>query len=192
MFHSPFSPLGVWRPQFLDPMYGRPPQALRPWLAHTGSLTAALKQLSENCFNVQLLCQRWQQPQLEERLALGLGADQRVLIREVLLYGCGQPWVYARSLLPECSLEGESRYLSNLGNRPLGDVLFAEREICRGPMVFNHLRRNPRCCLPALKQMAPYAWGRRSALWLRGRPLLVAEGFLSSFNPPQASLITGG
>ncbi|WGL15454.1 chorismate lyase [Microbulbifer bruguierae] len=189
MYHSPIeSPylaIGDWYPQPLESLHGQtPPEQLLPWLLHPGSLTAALKHLSGGPFRVQILSQGWQNPLLEERRALNLRDRTRALVREVLLYGSDKnPWVYARSVLPERTLAGKSRYLRNLDSRPLGELLFSQPDIRRGPIVLNRLARNPRCALPELNDSESSAWGRRSAFWLGDKPLLVAETFLSGFNP---------
>ncbi|AQQ69214.1 chorismate--pyruvate lyase [Microbulbifer agarilyticus] len=185
MYHSPFEAIGDWHPQPLESLHGqKPPEQLLPWLLHPGSLTAALKYLGEGSFRVQILNQGWQTPRPEERRALNLKDRSRALVREVLLYGnSAQPWVYARSVLPERTLTGKSRYLRGLDNRPLGELLFSQPDIRRGPIVLNRLARNPHCQQPELSDSAPHAWGRRSTFWLQDKPLLVAETFLSGFNP---------
>ena len=186
MYHSPFEPVGDWFARPLETLHQQPPAALLPWLQHPGSLTAALKHLSGDQFQVRLLSQRWQQPTLEERRALDLRDRSRAMVREVLLCGRGQPWVYARSVLPLRSLQGKSRYLRSLDERPLGELLFSEPDIHRGPIALNRLRRNPSCKLDALAGEGDSAWGRRSTFWLRDKPLLVAETFLSAFRPEAA------
>ncbi|WP_043319918.1 chorismate lyase [Microbulbifer sp. HZ11] len=185
MYHSPFEAIGDWHPQPLESLHGHtPPDHLLPWLQHKGSLTAALKHLSHGEFSVQILRQGWHTPNLEERRALNLKERTRALIREVLLYGSDtQPWVYARSVLPERTLAGKSRYLRSLDNRPLGELLFSQPDIRRGPIVLNRLKRNSQCQLAELDQSEAHAWGRRSTFWLHDKPLLVAETFLSGFNP---------
>ncbi|WP_226703399.1 chorismate--pyruvate lyase family protein [Microbulbifer elongatus] len=187
-YESPFLTIGDWQP--LESLHGHaPPERLLPWLLHPGSLTAALKHLSNGEFSVQILSQGWQQPHLEERRALNLKERTRALVREVLLYGSDEnPWVYARSVLPERTLAGKSRYLRTLDNRPLGELLFSQPDIRRGPIVLNRLERNPRCRQTELDAIEPSAWGRRSTFWLHDKPLLVAETFLSSFNPHKPPL----
>ncbi|WP_160151945.1 chorismate lyase [Microbulbifer sp. ALW1] len=184
-YESPYVTVGDWHPQPLESLHGyTPPENLLPWLLHPGSLTAALKHLSNGQFSVQILSQGWQQPHLEERRTLNIKERTHALVREVLLYGADQrPWVYARSVLPERTLDGKSRYLRNLDNRPLGELLFSQPDIRRGPIVLNRLARNPRCQLAELTDEEPTAWGRRSTFWLHDKPLLVAETFLNSFNP---------
>ncbi|SHF29522.1 chorismate lyase [Microbulbifer donghaiensis] len=192
MYQSPFEPAGDWLTQPLESLHRQPPPALLPWLLHPGSLTAALKQASGGDFRVQVLSQGWQQPRLEERRALHLRDRSRALVREVLLYGRGRPWVYARSVLPMRSLQGKSRYLRSLDNRPLGELLFSEPDIRRGPIVLNQLSRNPHSELAELAAEGANAWGRRSTFWLRDKPLLVAEVFLDAFQPERAPLAAAG
>ncbi|SDK40453.1 chorismate--pyruvate lyase family protein [Microbulbifer yueqingensis] len=192
LYQSPYTPDGQWFRQPLESLHCRPPARLLPWLVHPGSLTAALKHLSRNRFHVQVLHQRWHQPTLEERRELGLRDRQLALVREVLLYGGETPWVYARSVLPEYCLRGPSRYLRNLDNRPLGELLFSEPGIRRGPILLNRQHRNPRCDLAELADEDERAWGRRSTFWLRNRPLLVAETFLKAFQPDFAPLTGPG
>ncbi|WP_237067904.1 chorismate--pyruvate lyase family protein [Microbulbifer guangxiensis] len=188
MYQSPFLPVADWQAQPLESLHESLPADLLPWLLHPGSLTAALKQLSGGDFAVQVLDQSWRQPSLEERRALGLRDRQRALVREVLLLGRGQPWVYARSVLPIRSLQGKSRYLRSLDSRPLGELLFSEAGIRRGPITLNRLERNPRSTVDAIGDEQGNAWGRRSIFWLRDKPLLVAETFLAAFTAQFESL----
>ncbi|MFS1523662.1 chorismate--pyruvate lyase family protein [Microbulbifer sp. 2304DJ12-6] len=191
MYQSPFVPTGDWHGQLLEPAHPQPPQMLLPWLEYPGSLTAALKRQSRGDFRVQVLSQCWQLPLAEECRALNLRTHSRALVREVLLYGRGHPWVYARSVLPLRSLQGKSRNLRSLDNRPLGELLFSEPGMRRSDIEFNHLQRNPRLQLAALCREDDNAWGRRSTFWLRDKPLLVAETFLSSFRPGGPPKATG-
>ncbi|GAB2904266.1 chorismate lyase [Microbulbifer echini] len=190
MHQSPFVPAGDWRGQPFGPAQPQPPQYLLPWLAYTGSLTAALKHLSGGDFSVQVLGQSWQLPRPEECHALHLKRRSRALVREVLLLGCGQPWVYARSVLPLRSLQGKSRNLRSLDNRPLGELLFSEPGIRRGEIELNQLRRNTDLQLKGLCDKDNCAWGRRSTFWLRDKPLLVAEAFLSHFRPEGPPIVS--
>src|SRR5690554_2832230 len=77
-----------------------PPRALRPWLLDQGSLTAKLVARSGGDFRVQVLRQTVARPLLSEQRLLGMAAGRQALVREVLLLGHGEPWVFARSLVP--------------------------------------------------------------------------------------------
>jgi len=143
-----------------------PSQALKGWLRDRGSLTERLVEKSGGEFRVEVLRQCWGRAHLDEVNTLGISPRHRVMIREVILHGNNSPWVYARSILPACSLNRSLRHLKRLGNRPLGALLFCDPHMQRGAIeVARHQR----------------GWGRRSVFYLQGQPLLVSEVFLSTF-----------
>jgi chorismate--pyruvate lyase len=153
------------------------PARLRSWLLDDRSLTAKLQQLSGGDFRVEVLRQRVARPALSERRSLGLGLRQLALVREVVLYGRGQPWVFARSILPLSSLTGSLRRLRRLDNRPLGAFLFSQPGLHRGAIEVAALSRHHRY-LPRRLCTGEPLWGRRSVFFLQGKPLLVSEVFL--------------
>ncbi len=164
--------------------YRRPPARLspghwRPWLLDRGSLTQRLVALSGGQFRVQVLAQRIAVPRLSERRALGLPPRQLALIREVVLRGRDQPWVFARSVLPLASLTGSLRRWRKLDARPLGARLFSYPQLRRGALETANLRAaalplHPDTSLPPETKL----WGRRSLFFVHGKPLLVCEIFL--------------
>ena len=156
------------------------PLPWRPWLLDQGSLTARLVAASGGDFRVEVLAQALRQPSREERTALGLPERQVALVREVLLRGHGEPWVYARSVVPLAVLRGRYGFLRRLGNKPLGALLFRDAGIRRGAIEVTQ-RMPPRCLRQAPD--APPAWVRRSRFYLDRQPLLVAEMFLPGFKP---------
>jgi chorismate--pyruvate lyase len=162
----------------------RAPRAIplpwRSWLSDHGSLTERLVAASGGDFRVQVLSQALRRPAREERTALGLPEHQVALVREVLLRGRGEPWVYARSVVPLAVLRGRYGFLHRLGNKPLGALLFRDSGIRRGTIEV--MRRVPPPFLPNITRDAP-AWVRRSLFYLDRQPLLVAEMFLPGFRP---------
>ncbi|MCB1615384.1 MAG: chorismate lyase [Pseudomonadales bacterium] len=146
------------------------------WLLDRGSLTRRLIEAGEGDFRVEILRQGVGTPRCDESRALGLCSRQRALIREVLLYVKGEPWVYARSVIPCQSLQGPLAYLKKLDNRPLGALLFRDPGMRRSPIEIGRL---PASRVP-LAVSGP-RWGRRSVFWLKGKPLLVSETFLYDF-----------
>ncbi|WP_341938128.1 chorismate--pyruvate lyase family protein [Marinimicrobium sp. C2-29] len=156
------------------------PRHLQPWLLDQGSLTAKLVRESRGDFRVSVRRQGLARPRLSERRALGLGAGRWALVREVVLWGEGQPWVFARSVIPLTSLTGRLRQLRRLQTRPLGGFLFAQPDLERGPIELS--RMTPRnSSVPASLQGEEALWGRRSIFRLEARPLLVSEVFLPAF-----------
>ncbi len=163
-----------WRPGRAGPRH------LQPWLLDQGSLTAKLVRESRGDFRVSVRRQGLARPRLSERRALGLGTGRWALVREVVLWGEGQPWVFARSVIPLTSLTGRLRQLRRLQTRPLGGFLFAQPDLERGPIELS--RMTPRnSSVPASLQGDEVLWGRRSIFRLEARPLLVSEVFLPAF-----------
>ena len=193
----------------------------RAWLTGEGSLTQRLKAASA-AFEVvrvaqhrggassdEVACiqprarggdrkqgQHGQQGQRVDRR----GAPRRltVLAREVLLVCDGSPTVFAHSVIDAAALRGRWRWLAGLGSRPLGEALFRDPQVQRGPLRFRQLRAPDRrykgaaAALSARGLPVPRAlWARRSVFSAGGRQLLVTEVFLpavaslASARPPQ-------
>ena len=155
----------------------RLPQAVRQWLLDRGSLTERLKQASDGDFAVQLLAQRWQRPTHDEAALLGLRPREQALVREVLLLCHGQPWVYARSVLPHATLSGPLRFLRRLQNQALGGLLFRDPSLQRSHFMLTTVQL-PHAAIPLAIDTPCTVYGRRSLFRLQDRPLLVAEFFL--------------
>ncbi|HEY9035801.1 MAG TPA: chorismate lyase [Pseudomonadales bacterium] len=158
------------------------PVAIRPWLLDSGSLTEHLQRISGGDFTVRVLRHGWAKPRPDERAALDLRTQEACIVREVLLLCRGEPWVYARSVLPARVLRGRHRHLRSFGARSLGAHLFANTRTVRDPF---EIARLPANALPAavLADSPALLWARRSRFYLDGEPLLVAEVFLPAFQP---------
>jgi chorismate--pyruvate lyase len=154
----------------------------RDWLGNAESLTARLLAASKGQFSVRVLNQRIACPLPSEARSLDLGNRQWALIREVILYGKSQPWVFARSVLPLATLTGRLKTLRSLDNRPLGAILFNDRTMTRGAI---EIARVPGHLLPDGVAPGHTLWGRRSVFRLDNKPLLVSEIFLPDFDPAQ-------
>jgi chorismate--pyruvate lyase len=145
--------------------------------------------MSNGTFTVTVLKQEWHKPRRDEAMALGIPFGQYALIREVVLSGQGQPWVFARSVLPLSVLHGKLRFLRKLDNRPLGGLLFKNRAIRRGSIFVSQW---PCAQLPeTLQTFAPlsashsYAttlWARYSIFHHESAGLMVSEVFLPALS----------
>ena len=140
----------------------------RLWLTDTGSLTARLKALFHGNFQVDVLFQDWDQPTSEECAFLAIPLHEKASIREVLLVCEGIPMVFARSILPETSLTGKNQKLLSLKNKPLGEFIFAQPDLKRGPIEITR----------TTDLHGQMVWGRRSRFTLDQKPLSVCEYFL--------------
>jgi hypothetical protein len=83
--------------------------------------------------------------------------------------------------VPLPTLRGRGRHLMHLGSRPLGEVLFTDPHVRRGPMEAACIQVGQRLHRRAFGEweegLEPI-WGRRSLFRIDDRPLLVCEIFL--------------
>ena len=149
-------------------------------LLDRGSLTAQVRAQASNDFHVELLAQHNGRPSPEEAQALGMHRAAGAIVREVKLYADQRPLVFAHTVIPLASVRGKYRHLLQLGTRPLGAALFSDPHISRGPVELTCLHAGDLLwdkVVADIKTPA-YIWGRRSAFYLAGRPILVSEFFL--------------
>ena len=160
------------------------PAGVAPWLKDEGSLTRAMIQACNGCggrFSVQVQQQGWGGAAPSERRILGMSHGLTGLLREVELLCDGQPWVFARTLIPATSLKGGARRLAHLGNKPLGAVLFADPNTVR--LAVEVARITPRhglfhAACSHMPEQPDEVWGRRTLFAFAGQKLLVNEIFL--------------
>lgn len=174
------SSIHLWKPIDQIAHQQRPAAILQDWLEDSGSLTARLIAFSEGQFEVKVLRQEIGIPSLNERKVLAMRRPARALIREVVLCGKGEPWVFARSILPLSSLTGPLRHLRQQDNRPLGAFLFSQPHLLRSAIAVAHISRD-HAYVPAELMGKTHLWGRRSVFYLHAKPLLVSEVFLPGF-----------
>lgn len=163
------------------------PGSVRRWLLDPGSLTRHLIAASDNQFRVELLGHRWQRPLASERRLLRMGMRDRGIVREVILRCHDQPWVFARSVIPARSLRGPLRRLRKFSDSSLGELLFREPGMHRGPFEVAQIDAG-NALLPAALRRIDQAgratlWGRRCRFEIAGKPILVSEIFLPAFQP---------
>ena len=115
--------------------------------------------------------------------ALNMRRDTLGFIRQVKLLCDGVPWVFARTVIPRPTVQGPQGRLIHLGNKPLGEVLFADKTMQRGEVELACIRPGQHLYELAVSEqaVAPSSiWGRRSVFYLSSKPLLVSEIFLPS------------
>ena len=161
-------------------MFNRPvPEGVMSWLYNPSSLTKRLIQRCPDKFRVELLSQMVKRPTFDEARRLNIRSGRSALIREVLLYCGDTAVVYARTVIPLSTLTGPQKRYANLGNRPLGAMLFADRSMRRDTVEITAL--NPGDVLYVQTRCEDeIVWGRRSVFHVGGKPLLVSEYFLPS------------
>ena len=153
----------------------RPPNAL----FDPGSLTQVLRSLGS--LRVCKRLQTWSVPYLDEQLLLHTKASRDLaLTREVSLHVNGEPFVFARSILPNSTVQGPNRFLRHWDSRPLGEFLFSHRMCHRGMFQYTRMTGDHAILPQDLHSSAPL-WARRSVFYLNQQPLIVAEFYLPAF-----------
>lgn len=176
-FNSKF-PIGI-DTQWLTPeQVSFPDACLKNWLLDTGSLTERLQSQCRQ-LDLVLLGQAPMAPTTEELTRLhhadGSISKTEWQIREVFLASAGTPWVFARSILPT---ELCNQDLAELGNNPLGKVLFNDNRFVRQPFEVAVLHPgNPLFGQLQLVTQTPL-WARRSVFTYKQFNMMVAEVFL--------------
>ncbi|WP_120513687.1 chorismate--pyruvate lyase family protein [Photobacterium salinisoli] len=140
---------------------------LQSWLQENGSLSRRFARYCHQ-FSVLLLAQ-------EPITASSLQPDEQAMLgsvdcleRTVLLHGDGVPWVFGRTLIPVPTMTGEEQDIARLGESPLGYRVFTDQSARRDALQLARMTVNN----DAL-------WARRSRLWVKEKPMLVAELFLA-------------
>ena len=174
----PITLAGQWQSPS-DERFSELPVPLKDWLLDEGSLTARLKSRCDN-FKVKVIGEQQQLCSAAEACNL-IKVGEPILVREVILYCDDVPQVFARSLLPLASLTGKEQVLGNLGEQPLGQVLFNNPSLQRLQLELSSFSADSSVAILATKltEIAKQElWGRRSIFMLDNKPLMVAEVFL--------------
>lgn len=149
-----------------------PPIALLPWLEAKGSLTALFEAKAGQPLRVERQFEGYKRLSLSQKRQLGLqgSALNRPLmawVREVQLYGdSDQPWVWAQSIFPLTSLQGQARRLQQLKGTPIGYVLFKRNRTLPNQRIIKNTAKG---------------WQRQTYYDWYGRKVLISETFLSDF-----------
>jgi len=153
---------------------------LAPWLRDHGSLTRRIQQRC-NRFAVHKVRNGLARVALDESVLLGIASQQLAYIREVHLYADGRPVVFAHSVVARQHLRSSWADVRNLGNKPLGAMLFAHPLVERRPLHYHALRATHplyQRAAAGISNPPQRLWARRSLFLLHGAPLLVTEVFL--------------
>lgn len=153
-----------------------PDPLLKNWLLDTGSLTERLQSHTRD-FEVELLGQQTLNIGNNEQNALKTQHKQAI-VREVFLKGDHQNWVFAHSLMTTNIYEDNCRSLTELGNQPLGKVIFNDNRFSRSPFELCKLSGDSHLHQVLNIDFELDLWGRRSLFSFKDYGILVAEIFL--------------
>ncbi len=165
-------PLAPWSTRTPDFKGHSPSENTTSWLQENGSITARLR-LDWPDLCVRVVLEGLFLPELDERERLSLGSTQLCWVREVQLHADDRPLVHARTVVPSWDHRNPWKVVSTLGQRPLGELLFALPRLQRSPLEFAWTRS----CGPQGSQRMEATPSRRRVFQRRGAPLLLTEAF---------------
>jgi chorismate--pyruvate lyase len=157
------------------------PDFLRVWLFDNASLTQRLRLHCDQQLSVDILTQLWARPFPTESKRLYLPIGRYAKIREVYLCCHHQPWIFARTIIPESTLLKIRHSFARLKARPLGEGLFDSHNLYRNQAQIAQLDNTHflyHLAVQNLNNPPNILWGRRSLLYLFHKPLLITEVFL--------------
>jgi chorismate--pyruvate lyase len=149
---------------------------LRPWLIGQGLLNQRIKDACGDRFERKLVHQ-WPgvlDPALQSSLKVN---DTTGLFREVALCCGGEPWVLARTVVPDSTLSLHP-WLAELGETSLGEMLNEISGVERSAYEYARIAPEEALASPAALPESGPLWARRARIRLRGAPLMVREVFL--------------
>ena len=173
-------PIGISSVWAEPRQFAIPSASLKNWLLNTGSLTERLQSQCKS-FHLTLIGQRQAEITLEEFKQVCLPNQALVpeewQVREVLLWGDNQPWVFARSIIPLELCESD---FVNLNTKPLGQLIFNDKRFKRMPFEVTNMCSSKEFLAKLHLPSEMALWGRRSAFSFEGLKMTVSEVFLPS------------
>jgi chorismate lyase len=147
---------------------------MRDWLTESGSLTARCQAACHD-FRIRLLRYGKAAPLADES-----PGRRNAWVREVVLECDGVPVIFAHTTLSTATNGRLTRWLSRLGSRSLGSLLFSWPGFRRGDIEYCRLdARHPLFRRAAAHgESGKFLWARRSWHRLGGQRVLVTEVFL--------------
>lgn len=136
------------------------------WLTEQGSLS---HKLAEHCqhFSVEVVRNEASPLHTMSQEEMELLDHEPCWLREVVLSGDNQPWVIGRTLMSLESMDRSQYDISQQGTVPIGVTIFSSADTSRDALQVAQIA-TPEGDL----------FARRSRLWVKGHPILVAELFL--------------
>ncbi|SES65082.1 chorismate lyase [Thorsellia anophelis] len=159
----------------------------KSWLLEVGSMTKRFESLGMSVTVYPHVEQFIDLSSNALNLPCGVYPEGRYWQRDITLYANRQPWLIARTLIPEVTLFDNNQKLIDLGTIPLGRYLFShpglirsKLEIARISIELSSLSEQLQSYLVWMASASKRVnlWGRRSHLLINGYPLQLVELFL--------------
>jgi len=141
---------------------------IRSWLLENGPITNRIKK--KGSFKLHLIQDELSFIKQEDKDFIDCTSND-IKLREVILFCNDEPIVFAQTIIPVETISKGLEQLGNLGNKPLGDILF-EKDIFTKDKVVYALFENA----------SSLYWGRKAKYFVKGYKFSVLEIFLIDTN----------
>ena len=141
-----------------------PSEVIKSWLLEDGAITKRIKLNYE--FRLELIKDEISFVQETDKAFLDTKSGE-IKVREVILYADEEPIVFAQTLIPNTTIKNGLSELGNIGNKPLGDILFEKDIFTKSDQVFAEF---------VFKNNS--FWGRKIKYTVKDEPFSVLEVFL--------------
>ena len=131
---------------------------IKSWLLEEGPITERIK--SNGDFELELVKDKVDFVRDDEKSFLG-NIGGKIKVREVFLRENNKPKVWARSCIPLKTIKGGLSSLGELGNKPLGDILFEKDVFIKDKVLYALFKKNSRLY-----------WGRKAKYMVKGLSLI--------------------
>ena len=140
------------------------PSAYHSWLKHIGSLTEKLRHISHRQVQHELLFEGW---------------EDECWVRKIHFFYQNQSWEWAKTVIPKNSLKGKGLQLKQLGNQPIGDILFQDPHLKRSSFEIAKIKKGS-IYFDEINSLVKddHFWLRRSTFYFYRKPLVIIEALL--------------
>ncbi|SRR3989339_2008403 len=153
------------------------------WLQNPESLSKRLREYTKNQIEFVLHEASWARINSDEQNKLAVNSS-RFWVREISWQYHGKCWVWARTVIPESSLESLSRNLMQNPNLSIGDILFSGDKWQRGEIELFDVDQDHFYAAELKNFSLEMIWplkARSSVFVCENKKILVTEVFFPEF-----------
>lgn len=160
------------------------PASTNHYLSYSHSCTQLLKELSANQVMINLLSEDWGKLLDHEKEYIPGQLTQQNWVRSTYWTFKAESWLLARVVLPYETIKQDSQLLTQLGNKPIGEIIYQQPQILRQQIEVAPLDQTPyyhyfNSMIAVTNEMlSSQPMVRRSLLYFHCKPILVVEIFL--------------
>ena len=136
----------------------------KSWLLEKGPITKRIKSVKK--FRLELIQDKVANVEKVDKTFIN-SKSRKIRVREVVLFGNSKPMVFARTIIPNTTIEKGFAELGTLGESPLGDILFKKDIFIKENVAYASFRHEKKIF-----------WGRKTKYTVKDLPFSVMEVFL--------------